>query len=452
MNHFSTARREAIQAAKSIVTRGLARRLCLLFDLEGRIRVLAELEDGHDAAQLKQALDQLLHAGAEFFWTGEAWFQRSDKHPLGKLKPSEQALYEAVWSEARQEPPDQVFVLDRRFSKDAWFDATTEPPWPQLPTKTPPIISFYGFKGGVGRTTALASIAVQLARAGRRVLIIDFDLEAPGLASLFPPPAGSMVEVGVVDFLLEQPVIGGQFDVQEMLYAFDDKSVRGDGDIRIATAGRLDDAWYLEKLSRLNYLRLLSADPSGVSPLHQLLKMLKSATEPDVVLIDSRAGLHDLGGLALSTLAHMHVLFGLDSAQSWAGLRLAVRHLGSDRISARKPQRDCLLVQSHVPPLNKSVSVSRFLQTAYDLFCEEYYDPPANPKAKWPVPDAAADEQPHFPCVLTHDARILGYDTVSDVADYLCEAEYASFANRLLANVGMSLSRTKAGSDPRNFA
>src|SRR4051812_6902216 len=47
------------------------------------------------------------------------------------------------------------------------------------------IVTFYSYKGGVGRTFALANIAVLLARRGKRVLIMDWDLEAPGLHRYF---------------------------------------------------------------------------------------------------------------------------------------------------------------------------------------------------------------------------------------------------------------------------
>jgi len=41
-------------------------------------------------------------------------------------------------------------------------------------------IAFYSYKGGVGRSLALANLACLLAREGRKVLILDLDLEAPG--------------------------------------------------------------------------------------------------------------------------------------------------------------------------------------------------------------------------------------------------------------------------------
>jgi len=47
------------------------------------------------------------------------------------------------------------------------------------------IITFYSFKGGVGRTMALANIAVLLVRKKKRVLAVDWDLEAPGLDKYF---------------------------------------------------------------------------------------------------------------------------------------------------------------------------------------------------------------------------------------------------------------------------
>ncbi|HLP62754.1 MAG TPA: P-loop NTPase, partial [Candidatus Deferrimicrobium sp.] len=64
-------------------------------------------------------------------------------------------------------------------------------------------ITFYSYKGGVGRTLSLANIAVYLSRFGLNVCIVDFDLEAPGihykLQSLFSRP----VEKGLVDYIYE---------------------------------------------------------------------------------------------------------------------------------------------------------------------------------------------------------------------------------------------------------
>ena len=48
------------------------------------------------------------------------------------------------------------------------------------------ICTFYSYKGGVGRTMALANVAEIFYKAGYRVLVVDWDLEAPGLERFFP--------------------------------------------------------------------------------------------------------------------------------------------------------------------------------------------------------------------------------------------------------------------------
>jgi MinD-like ATPase involved in chromosome partitioning or flagellar assembly len=47
------------------------------------------------------------------------------------------------------------------------------------------IFTFYSFKGGVGRSMAVANIAELLFLQGKRVVIIDWDLEAPGIEGYF---------------------------------------------------------------------------------------------------------------------------------------------------------------------------------------------------------------------------------------------------------------------------
>lgn len=47
------------------------------------------------------------------------------------------------------------------------------------------IVTFYSYKGGTGRSMALANVAWVLASAGAKVLVVDGDLEAPGQRALF---------------------------------------------------------------------------------------------------------------------------------------------------------------------------------------------------------------------------------------------------------------------------
>jgi MinD-like ATPase involved in chromosome partitioning or flagellar assembly len=66
------------------------------------------------------------------------------------------------------------------------------------------IVTFYSYKGGVGRTMAVANIAVVLAQRGLRVLAVDWDLEAPGLHRYFADSRQERTsEGGLLEFLTD---------------------------------------------------------------------------------------------------------------------------------------------------------------------------------------------------------------------------------------------------------
>ena len=61
-------------------------------------------------------------------------------------------------------------------------------------------VTFYSYKGGVGRTMALMNVGLELAQLGRRVLLVDFDLEAPSLQT-FNLPMPPKPSLGIVDYI-----------------------------------------------------------------------------------------------------------------------------------------------------------------------------------------------------------------------------------------------------------
>ena len=67
------------------------------------------------------------------------------------------------------------------------------------------VVTFYSYKGGTGRTMALANLAWILAANGKRVLIVDWDLESPGLHRYFAPslldPQALAATQGVVNMV-----------------------------------------------------------------------------------------------------------------------------------------------------------------------------------------------------------------------------------------------------------
>ncbi|MEY9925752.1 MinD-like ATPase involved in chromosome partitioning or flagellar assembly/tetratricopeptide (TPR) repeat protein [Catenulispora sp. GP43] len=68
------------------------------------------------------------------------------------------------------------------------------------------VITFYSYKGGTGRTMALANVAWILAANGRRVLAVDWDLDSPGLHRFyhpFLPPSALQSTGGVIDLIVD---------------------------------------------------------------------------------------------------------------------------------------------------------------------------------------------------------------------------------------------------------
>ncbi|GIF13867.1 FxSxx-COOH system tetratricopeptide repeat protein [Actinoplanes teichomyceticus] len=68
------------------------------------------------------------------------------------------------------------------------------------------IVTFYSYKGGTGRTMALANVAWILAANGHRVLAADWDLESPGLHRFFAPflsPEQVATTRGVIGLITE---------------------------------------------------------------------------------------------------------------------------------------------------------------------------------------------------------------------------------------------------------
>lgn len=436
MSHFGEARENSLAALQAAADPSVVERVCMIVDLRGMFRALVKPVKGADTARARETVRAALKASAEMFWSDEVWVDSEDS------TQAQRALFDLAWQESRAvNRSNRVFILDRRLSKDAWFGSPFDPPWP-LNEHTPPIISFYSFKGGVGRTTALLAVATNLARKGERVVCLDLDLEAPGVGGALAGDPTVLPRAGVVDFLLEYPLSGASLDIAEFYSECSDPAIIRDGEsIWVVPAGAVDPS-YLEKLARVNYSYLYqyaSEKESGRSPLHAMLRMLRDRLSPSVFLIDSRAGLHDLGGLTLSGIAHLHALFGLSSAQSWAGLSLAVSHLGKERVLSGATQKSVAVVQTMVSPASnvREDEIRQFKERSFEVFSNYYYE--ENTDAEYPVPDLEAADSPHFPVVLGWDANLMGYSSVTQVADRLCEGDHRVMSQFVLERVGRML-------------
>ena len=181
------------------------------------------------------------------------------------------------------------------------------------------VCTFYSYKGGVGRSMAVANVGVVMATEGHRVLLIDWDLEAPGLEVYFSKATelkgDPRTTPGVLD-LLEAQAAGETLAWEDcrLEAQFFGRSL----DI-ISAGSRTGD--YRRRVQQLNWDELLRAHRIG-----NYINRLREAwrTSYDVVLIDSRTGITDIGDICTVLLPDVLVLMFTPSLQSVEGIKDAM--------------------------------------------------------------------------------------------------------------------------------
>lgn len=239
-------------------------------------------------------------------------------------------------------------------------------------------ITFYSYKGGVGRTQALANTAVSLANRGRNVVVVDMDLESPGLHNFFYPEDRALTPFsfrdedfvdrpGVIDFVEECSRLPAEEPkIQELLVPCTHPNVKpGMGWIRLLPAGRLSDdyparigafSWerFYEKQEGYRFLELLR---------HRLIQ-----TGADYVLVDSRTGMTDIANICTFQLPDVVVvLFALHEQGIEGAFRAAqaIQRASQEVGAAARPQR-VLLVPSRVEESGDHVSRDEWVLRARD--------------------------------------------------------------------------------------
>lgn len=293
------------------------------------------------------------------------------------------------------------YVLERSIAKKAWLDqsGTRQAIWDYneaIALNKPKVISFYSFKGGMGRTTALAASALLLAQQGYNVLAIDTDIEAPGLSTFFFDD--DYIKRGTVDFFVEYQASNSYSpDMREYLLEVTDESVleENSGKIFILPAGEINNS-YLSKLARIDYQDVVEDGMRNtvVRLIEHAVNFLESRFEKvDYILLDARAGFHDMGGVITFQIPHGIVLVGRDNKQSWDGIKKAIT-LAATTQNERIP---FILVDSMCDAVSSMAKQQResFKKEAYTVCCDLYY--PGE------QPGIEATDEAHTPVYVPYD-------------------------------------------------
>ncbi len=179
------------------------------------------------------------------------------------------------------------------------------------------VCTFYSYKGGVGRSMAMANVGALLALR-YRVLMVDFDLGSPSLDRYFAQKpsrlSGSRRNIcGVVD-LIESQRDGCSLDWRECLLQASPSG--GSEHIAILTAGRESES-YVSRVQGLEWRVLFKKHNLG-----WYLQELRTqwTKEFDFIFVDSPSGITDIGSICTIHLADLLVLFCTTNGQSLDGI------------------------------------------------------------------------------------------------------------------------------------
>src|SRR6516165_964344 len=195
---------------------------------------------------------------------------------------------------------------------------------------------------------ALVNVGAQLAKMGRKVLLVDFDLEAPGLETfdhLRPPQP----HPGLVEYVTEYRRTNCAPDVRDYIYSAGSVGKKG-GQLWVMPAGRRDPT-YQSALAKIDWIKLYR-DEEGFLLLEDAKAQWEQEFEPDYVLIDSRTGHTDVEGICTRQLPDAVVVLFFPNEQNLVGLRDVCRRIRGEATSGLEKHIQLHFVMSNVPDLD----------------------------------------------------------------------------------------------------
>lgn len=238
------------------------------------------------------------------------------------------------------------------------------------------LITFYSFKGGVGRTQALANVAVGLANRGKNVVVVDMDLESPGLHAFFYPRVADRgpfrdedftAGMGLIDFVEQCARLPDEEPrVLDLLVpcAHPRHDAQG-GWIRLLPAGRFNDE-YPERIASFSWEAFYSQKHG-----YEFIELLRDRlieSGADYVLVDSRTGMTDVANICTFQLPDIVVvLFALHDQGLEGAYRVAqaIRR-AQEQEGASARVRRVLLVPSRVEETGELELRNRWLAKVRD--------------------------------------------------------------------------------------
>ncbi|KAA6324170.1 Iron-sulfur cluster carrier protein, partial [termite gut metagenome] len=224
-------------------------------------------------------------------------------------------------------------------------------------------IAFYSYKGGVGRTLALSNIAMRLSEFGKKVCMLDIDLEAPGLHYKFKEylQPEKMPPKGIVDYIHEFAIEKRlpkkiSKDYYCSLFSDEYKNLS----LQLIPAGNPDSKEYWSKLSAINWHELLYRDDAeGIPFFFDLKSKIERDIKPDYLLIDTRTGITEISSLTISLLADKVVILAVNNEENISGSKRIIESLLNPENDLLKKEKSLVLILSRIPMPQSAEDKSR---------------------------------------------------------------------------------------------
>ncbi len=237
------------------------------------------------------------------------------------------------------------------------------------------IYTFYSYKGGVGRTHLLTNLAAYLCYyQKRKILMIDWDLEAPGLHFYFGKKNKDIKTKGLIDllnhFLAQRLAANPENPIKETDLLFPDENyiqnlikIKEGGQIDLLPATHYEEGYHTH-INTFDWLDFYDNQEGGVYLLW-LRQQLRSRY--DYVFIDSRTGFNDYSGICNVLMPDMNIILVAPNEQNFEGAKTMAKRIINSEFTKTEIREPFVL-----PILSRLDDESESADTWREKFAREF--------------------------------------------------------------------------------
>jgi len=242
-------------------------------------------------------------------------------------------------------------------------------------------ISCYSYKGGTGRSTSTANLATALAKNGKNILVIDLDIEAPGLSVVFDVEGEEKVTI--------QQYLNNPSDYNYSDLIIDLKESSRKDETKFNWPDNVGNCYFIPAKIGVEVDNIVSYEEDRIhSILRNLLRDIKEDVDLaiDYIVLDTASGYSDMSAVAMA-LSDLLLIFFRWSRQHLTGT-IKIASFFKFLVETKGQELDYQFVANCVPHTEENADYFKLKQgiqehleraVGKDLFAEL----PENNLMKW---------------------------------------------------------------------